>query len=461
MYNKINWILICALTISLLCLSNVCKGQESRQAQEKKLENRLAKVSSATKLDVHRFMGYEYLLPKYISLPYDASMNTNVRGPLFDIGCLLLLFLPILLLFSIRRNLFRLCIMFFIAAIYCVSSITGYSTSKRIEQSEIPKLVSEELLILNGGNDYISLLKLTLFKITYSIGKPILDVLNNISGKGDVITYPLMLGLCLILSFLFLKEHESLKYRKWYLFFFVLAYAFFWWVLGAGIVYYGMLFIPMGFLLIILLYNRLKATNRIIHIAFIGLTVCSIIGSITFRLANFNPVSYTGGIIHSGSMMYGLGKTDKTEAIDLAYRNFSVVLKKINSDLTTRVYKAGTFFHYFIDSNDTRVLEDNQLDKISRLQQKYIYQGNEEVINAFRRSGYKYLLVDLNLSNVDNSPERTLVKKIKKLDQLLRSPSLRIIGTDRIMENNDGESVYTIYGKRVVHQGTFAAFEII
>lgn len=99
MHKKQSWILIGILLTSFICFSNMSWGQKSKQAQEKKVEERLTKVSSATKLDVHRFMGYEYLLPKYISLPYDASMNTNVRGPLFDIGYLLLLFLPILLLF--------------------------------------------------------------------------------------------------------------------------------------------------------------------------------------------------------------------------------------------------------------------------------------------------------------------------------------------------------------------------
>lgn len=461
MYNKQFWALIGIFFISFIYSPNISWGQETTQNQEKKLKERLAKVSSATKLDVHRFMGYENLLPKYISLPYDVSMNTNVRGPLFDIGYLLFLFLPILLLFSIRKNLFRVFIMLIIIAIYCVSSITGYSTSKRIAQNEIQKTASDELMILNEGSDYLSILKLTLFQITYSIGKPLLDIVNSISGKGDIITYPFMLGLFLILALFFLREHESMNYKKWFLFFFVLAYTFFWWILGAGIAYYGMLFFPIGLILITLGYKELKETNKLIHIIFISLTICWIIGSTSFRLASFNPEVLADKMLASASMVYGLGRGNRTNAIDVTYRNYSYVLKEINNNPTAGVYKAGTFFHYFIDSNDIRVMEDNQLDKISRLQQKYTYQGNEEVINAFRRAGYKYLLIDLNLLNVDNSPERTLLKKIEKLNELLSSPSFRVIGTDRVMENNAGESVYTVYGKKIVHRGTFAAFEII
>ncbi len=460
MHKKQNWILIGIFLAFIICTLNIIGGQESAQIQDKKLEERLAKVSSATKLDVHRFMGYEYLLPKYISLPYDASMNTNVQGPLFDIGYLLLLFFPIFLLFLVRENFFRIFLMFILLAIYCVSSITGYSASKRILHNDIQKEVSEELVNLNGGNDYLSHLKLTLFKITYSVGEPLVNLLNNISGKGDAITYPFMLILFLIFSFFFFKEQEFLNYKKSYLFFFSLAYAFFWWILSAGIVYYGLLFVPLGILLIVMVYEKVKTSNKFIHIAFVVLSVCSIIGSISYRLSNFNP-ELTDRMLHPVSMAYGLGKANKINATNLTYPNFGIVLEKINKDPSELIYKAGTFFHYFIDSNDRRVLEDNQLDKVSRLQQKYIYQGNEEVLNAFRRSGYKYLLIDLNLLNVDTSPERSLLKKINKLNELLQSPSIRLIGTDRFMEDNNGQSVYTVYGKRIIHRGTFAAFEII
>ena len=42
--------------------------------------------------ELHRYMGYEELLPKYISLPYDVTMNTNVPGqPFIDISFLFLM----------------------------------------------------------------------------------------------------------------------------------------------------------------------------------------------------------------------------------------------------------------------------------------------------------------------------------------------------------------------------------
>lgn len=461
MYHKQSWRLIGFFFISLIFLSNICWGQESQQAQDKRLEKRLTKVSSATKLDVHRFMGYENLLPKYISLPYDVSMNTNVKGPLFDVGYLLLLFIPILLLFSIRKNVFRILLMLIFLAVYCVSSITGYCAAKRIVQSELQETTAQELVVLNNESDYLGILKLTLFQITTSIGQPLLDAIHSISGKGDIVTYPFLFFLFILLTCFFLREHKFLNYKKWFLFFFALAYLFFLWVLSAGIVYYGMLFFPIGFLLITLVYKNLKDSNKLIHIAFISLTIAWIIGSTAYRLANFYPKTMANRMIHPACMNYGLGKANKAQATNMAYINFSTVLEKLNSDPTVRIYKAGTFFHYFVNSNDIRILEDNQLDKISRLQRKYIYQGNEEVIKAFKRSGYKYLLIDLHLPNVDNSPGRDFMKKVEKLNMLLGSPSIRLIGTDRVMENNTGQSVYSIYGKKIIGQGSFAAFEII
>jgi len=461
MYKKQSWRLIGILFISFIYLPNISWGQKAAKTQEQILEERLSKVSSATELDVHRFMGYENLLPKYISLPYDVSMNTNVKGPLFDIGYLLILFIPILLLFSIRKNVFRIILMLLLTCFYCVSAITGYSADKRIAQSEIQETAAKELATLSNSSNYIGILKMTLFQSTSSIGQPLLNAINRISGKGDMVTYPFMLFLFLSLSFFFFREHQALKYKKWFLIFFTLVYVFYWWVLGAGIVYYGMLLFPLCFLLITISYQNLKRTNKVVQIAFIGLTAFWIIGSTTFRLANYNPGPNAHNMLHIASIAYGLGKANKANATNLAYPNFNIVLEKINSDPTTRVYKAGTFFHYFINSNDIRVLEDNQLDKISRLQQKYVFQGNKEVINALKRSGYKYVLIDLNLSNVDNSPERNLLKRIRKLNDLLGSSYVRLIGTDRLMEDDNGKVTYTVYGKRVVTLGTFAAFEII
>ena len=461
MYKKQNWIFIGILFISFIYLPTMCWGQAAAKSQEEILEERLSKVSSATKLDVHRFMGYEDLLPKYLSLPYDVSMNTNVKGPLFDIGYLLILFIPILLLFCIRENVFRIILMLLLTCFYCTTSITGYSAAKRITQSEVQKVASKELTKLSEEGDYLGIFKLTLFKITAVIGQPLLDAMNHISGKGDIVTYPFMLFLFLSLSFFFLKEYEALNYKKWFLFFFALVYVFYWWVLSAGIVYYGMLFFPLGFLLITLAYKQLKNTNKVIHFAFVGLTACWIISATSLRLANYAPEKNAESMLNIAPMAYGLGKADKATTTNLAYPNFNVVLEKINSDPTARVYKAGTFFHYFINSNDIRVLEDNQLDKIARLQQKYVFQGNQAVIDALKRSGYKYILVDLNLSNVDNSPEKNLQKKIMKFNDILGSSYVRLIGTDRIMENQSGKPVYTIYGTKMVNMGTFAAFEII
>jgi len=43
------------------------------------------KVEATKQEEIHRYMGYERLLPKYVSLPYDVNMNTNVQGAFIDI----------------------------------------------------------------------------------------------------------------------------------------------------------------------------------------------------------------------------------------------------------------------------------------------------------------------------------------------------------------------------------------
>ena len=213
-------------------------SQNQPSTQDNILEERLEKVSSATVVDVHRFMGHENLLPKYLSLPYDVNMNTNVDGELFDPGFLILAILPIILLFYVKKNRVKLLLMFLLLCSYLIGSLAGYSAEKGIALSKVNHTIQEELKIANDSDWYISTIKLNFLLLTNKVSEPILHSLNNISGKGDTITYPILLVLFLLVAFFLLREVNLMKSSKWVVTLFCLVFLFFWLILGAGILYY-------------------------------------------------------------------------------------------------------------------------------------------------------------------------------------------------------------------------------
>ena len=62
-------------------------------------------VNDAKREEIQRYFGYELLLYRYLSLPYDVSTNVNQQGNFVDIGVLYILFIPILIVLLLRRRI--------------------------------------------------------------------------------------------------------------------------------------------------------------------------------------------------------------------------------------------------------------------------------------------------------------------------------------------------------------------
>jgi len=61
--------------------------------QDKKLEQK-ENVNESLYEEVQRYIGYEDLIYRYTSVPYDVNVNMNLNGYFVEIGYLLLMFLP-------------------------------------------------------------------------------------------------------------------------------------------------------------------------------------------------------------------------------------------------------------------------------------------------------------------------------------------------------------------------------
>lgn len=454
--------MFCAFTVTALGF------QQSKDTLNKdnnvKEKRKVVVDDSSIKEELHRYLGYEELLPKYLSAPYDISMNSNVQGSFIDISYLLLLLLPILFFLRMRNIVLRFvvatCLLFF----YIISAFTGFTSFKKIPIEAFSKTFTADLLANTFASSPIIYTKLSILNLINVLYQPFNKVFNAVSGEGDYITYPLLLILFMFGAYLIkqrLNVNNKIDTAIVFLFY---AYGFFWLLLGVGVIWYGILLLPLGLILMIIGYarkNHNRSKHRWLSASFVLISSFWVLIGFTTRMASYNPIDEMNskGAVSGVTLMYGLGKINTKKAVDLLYPNFSTVLAKVNQKPYANVYRAGTFFHYFIEDNHERVIVDNQLPAFESYTRWF--PDKKELTAAFKRSGYKYLLIDLNLATIDNTPDQSLTKKNNQLwDFLNANPEIQLIGTDRVVLNNEGKSVYSIYGKSVQRRGTFAAFEI-
>jgi len=412
-------------------------------------------VQDSKKEEIHRYMGYELLLPKYISLPYDVGMNTNVKGVFIDIGYLFVMFLPLILLLGIKNPSLKLATIFLLLLFLIISNITGYSSFYNISISEIRDHLDAQIVANTFSIGPLLNLKITITNFLYNLYEPIDRVFQTVSGEGDFITFPMLLIIFVLSGFILnarLKETNLAIKATCFLMF---LYCFFWWILGAGIVWYGILMIVMGLVFIStsMLQNKRTAIEyKLPRYAFFTTAAIWILMATTFRFSNYEPSTLKEsklGAIHAASLVYGMGKMNEEKIRNLLFAGYKPALDQINANNNTLVYRAGTFFHYFIEKNNERVMEDNQLAFFDMLSNRV--PDKIELAKEFKKNGYAYLVMDLNVASIDLTPDKSLTKKAMKFfDFVENNPNIRLIATDRV-----------INGGQVQKNGSFAVFKII
>jgi len=405
-------------------------------------------VDAAKHEEIHRYMGYERLLPKYVSLPYDVNMNVNVQGSFIDIGYLLLMFLPIILLFGIKDKRILVVMMLFLLLFLLFSITTGYSAFNKISVAEVPANIKEQLITNSFSTAPFVYLKLKITQLFTAIYLPIDTLLKPISGEGDYITLPIVYLLFIGLFFLIEKSFKFSSVSKQGLTYFALLYGFLWLILGAGIVWYGILFIALGLSLLSIYLFKAKYRTKWLTTSFLTFSSVWLLFAFVNRFSNYyypNSSNEAKGAIMDASLIYGTEKMNKAQLMDILFPHYATALKEINNDPTGLVYRIGTNFQYFIDNNNERVLEDNQLgffNQISRL-----FPEKEKFVEGLKSNNFKYL----NTATIDQTPDKSLTNKYEKLLSFMQdNKNIQLIATDRVVKNG-----------KIEKTGTFAAFKII
>ena len=422
---------------------------------------------SSVREEIQRYMGYEPLLQRYLSLPYDTSVNSNVSGAFVDISFLILALLPIIFLIGFRKKpILGISTMLLFGLIFLISISNGTLYSSKgtvgIEQfNNLEANLKEETFISKA------------YTTIGVVAKPINQLISKFSANQDHVTYPIMI-LLFISGFLVLRNRISeLSLNTKALIYFTFLFSFLWVLLTAGIVWYGYPIIAISILLIFSGLFKKRSDADLLHKSgkIVGLGVLGIflIISTVYRFSNyqtFNNPQLSKLMFDFGEMNYQSGKSKKKEVFEGFFPGGGWdAIQQINKEDESLVYRVGTVLPYFINKNDRRVLLDNQLGIFYQLNKKY---PNKELLaSVLKANGYKYILVDLLTHTIDKTPERTLENKFRNfMNFCIQNPKLKLLATNRMINVSTNpqqpQYAYRVYGNIVPNQhGTYAVYEIL
>lgn len=423
--------------------------------------------------EVQRYFGYEALIYRYLSLPYDASMNINEHGSFVEIGFLYLMFIPILLVLLAARKTKAL-VMAIIAPLILWVISTGNSFVFSQLKSKIPashENIADYLTTVSFSQEPFTHLTAWLYKFSLILYAPFEAFAKTASGDQDGITYPILVIMLVAGSWLVhqnsnrLENSDSIMVKLFFL------YGFFWMSFSGGIIWYGYILLILGYFFILFLFRQLKRSGNVFYrpvfFVFLGLSIVWITMGYFNRISNIGGISTESelgkGLFNPVFYEYGLGKINKDQALDKIYANASGSIKRINQFPEANVLRIGTSFTYFIDNNTERVLMDNQLGIFYELSKRY--QDKTILAKAMKASEIKFIIIDLNTAQIDKTPNKTLTEKYKVLlNFVYNNPGLQLIATDRVLKrtsnSNNLEYFYGVFGD-IQYPGQYAVYEIL
>ncbi|MFT4535529.1 MAG: hypothetical protein ACI9P5_002898 [Saprospiraceae bacterium] len=451
--------------------SETSEKTNNRRNQKKR------KANNAVSEDLHRFMGYEVNPIRYLSIPYDVFINSNIAGVFTDVGFLLFLLFPILFLFaggnSFDWKSMTAKIVFLAMAIFLliVSIPSAFLNSNNLTRSE------EGLALLSSSESHGFL-----GKISDVINRTLLNVYDPINEWllanytfGEQATYPLLILLfLLILTIVFARMRRHSELTQSFILF-ILMYFFLWWILGSGASWYGILIfgVPIIFLLksisfeverdskMISKFNIFGSAKKYV---FISTGVVWVLLSFIYRSSNYEPIDEqrAANLYYPSILNYQMGNLNEKKLMDYHFPNVRQLVRPINNDKKSLVYMVGSPYSFFIDKNDSRVLSDTYLDFFEQLIQKH--KTKNQVISVLKSKGFKYIIFDLNMASYDVTPGKTLTGKFTQfLNTLYANPGVELMATDRKIKLYDtGVEVFDVFqGKgEIVKSGNIGIFEI-
>jgi len=339
--NKYKFHLIFATFFAILILIALGFGNGDLLTEEglSKLELSSEElVNNGKREEIHRYFGYEKLLYRYITLPFDISLNINQIGRFSDIGFLYLLFLPLLFLSIFtksRKLIFALIVSLFLFLVICLhnSHIVDYANKRSISsEADLTAFYAKTKFFDAPFTTFLVWFKTT----TTPIYQAIDFIVDKISGDKDYITFPLITLLLIYLVLLLLRSKEVKNSSLKVILFLIFVYGFFWLTLSAGIIWYGFVMLAMaGIAIVVYLHNQEKNSSlksRMNYYFSFSVVIAWLTIASFSRISSVPPMmrgnEAAKSMLQKNLSDYSIGKLEsERELIDAIHPNLSATLE--------------------------------------------------------------------------------------------------------------------------------------
>jgi hypothetical protein len=423
--------------------------------------------------EIQRYFGYEILLYRYLSVPYDVSVQANQTGNFVEIGFLLIIFMPlVLLILFMRKPVYYWLFLLYLIFLWIISTSNSWMFSHQKSKIDTtPENLTQYIQEVSFQREPLDMVAGRIHLVSQTLYKPFKSIGEIISGNEDYITYPILFLFFVLMSIGIIRMTGMLTHKLKLFIALTWLYYFYWTTFGGGIIWYGYILILLLYISLIKLFELVKQQNaflyKLLYPTFVGVAIFWIVMASVDRISNIQPNvtadNLGKGIFNAVFFDYACGKIDKNEAIAKMYPNSGDAIARMNSDKDNYIWRVGTSMTYFIENNNERIVMDNQLGLFHPL--NYTYPDKEELVEVMKASNFKYLIVDLQTATIDITPNKTLTKKYNNLIEFVtNNPKAKLIGTDRILariNNGKQENYYGFSGDQVYYNGRYAIFEFI
>lgn len=441
----------------------------AQRSVERSAERRERAAPTASYEEKERYTGYKKGIMRYVSIFRDVCVQANVASFPNDAGLLILVFLPLLFfksgskINSLLLNTGGFILLIVLATLSVLSANKGVVLSST---ETIFKINDKTAAETSGTLLSVYGLLLPLFTSLAGVLKPVYNLLEEANFTAGII---FLAGFA---SLLVLFQRSTIRQASSAVKLLLIAAGismWLWWLLGNGIVWYGLPALAVATITCFWLLENAIADNFIRQLSY-GVVGLYLLLSVVLRAVSYIPTYEPMARINDLFIRYAAGEMNATEAFAENNKQFALALAEINAHPQARVLRVGTFANYFISGNSSRVIADNQLEAFSNLSH---YAGRKQTVTELlKRAGVEYLLYDLNTNALDKTEGKTLTSKIKRLYQYLsQNENIQEIATDRVVASPNGEmqvmyqgkpvrAKYSVFGTTVIQNGTMVLFKL-
>ncbi len=461
------------------------KQEQEQPAAEPEAEKSAAgrRNSQAVREEITRYLGYEKGSWLYTSLPYDLTMNNNVPGSRYlTIGFIFLALLP-LLFFVDERNIrpVRQRALLAVSGLVWLASclVSIYHTPQFAFNAEGLQtgMTSYFNFHAGGGDSFFASFYFTAIQPLAWLAD-LLSPLYRLGSRVPLVVTLLLLLLICAGGYLLIRNRlaglpPSFKAFCGFLF----GYLFLWWIMGNGIIWYGMPIFVLLPIVIVYWLNRPErfmgpADARFSSLLFGGtIGLFMVLTTFQYFTSSFAGDTELHTVFRWPFVDYASNPTVKERDVLNSYSPIlAEAIEIMNADESTKIYRVNTHYGFHIAANDVRVYNDPVLDKFDRITAEL--NDDSQFFDVLKAQGFTYIFFDLRTAGVDASPEQTLRKKFDRIiDQLTNSDKVALLLTDNFVADPTATAPIKMpNGKRApakmgltgqtLYPGNIALFEI-